>query len=79
MKALITVKRGTKGLNVRPRCIGTAWSLPFGAILFWGGEMCLESLYLGDKGTTIVRNVGKYSLNDTASHPTRLGYELCFT
>jgi hypothetical protein len=34
MKALITVKRGTKGLNVRPRCIGTAWSLPFGAILY---------------------------------------------
>jgi hypothetical protein len=33
MRALITVKRGTKGLNVRPRCIGTAWSLPSGAIL----------------------------------------------
>jgi hypothetical protein len=33
MRALITVIRGTKGLNVRPRCIGTAWSLPFGAIL----------------------------------------------
>jgi hypothetical protein len=33
MRALITVTRGTKGLNVRPRCIGTAWSLPFGAIL----------------------------------------------
>jgi hypothetical protein len=33
MRALITVIRGTKGLHVRPRCIGTAWSLPFGAIL----------------------------------------------
>jgi hypothetical protein len=31
MRALITVKRGTKGLYVRPRCIGTAWSLPSGA------------------------------------------------
>jgi hypothetical protein len=33
MRALITVIRDTKGLNVQPRCIGTAWSLPFGAIL----------------------------------------------
>jgi hypothetical protein len=33
MRALITVKRGTKGLNVRLRCIGTAWSLLSGAIL----------------------------------------------
>jgi len=46
---------------------------------FWGGEMCLELLYIGDKDTTILRNVGKYSLNYTASHPTRLGYELYFT
>ena len=41
--------------------------------------MCLETLYLGDKGTTILRNVGKYSLNDTASHSTRVGFALCFT
>jgi hypothetical protein len=39
MRALITVKRGTKGLNVRPRCIGTAWSLPSGAILFYSNPL----------------------------------------
>jgi hypothetical protein len=32
MRALITVTRGTKGLYVRPRCFGTAWSLPSGPI-----------------------------------------------
>jgi hypothetical protein len=65
MKALITVKRGTKGLNVRPRCIGTAWSLPFGAILI---PLVLKLIYLnithsdkyvyrygGDRGDTVVK------------------------
>jgi hypothetical protein len=50
MRDLITVKRGTKGLYVRPRCIGTAWSLPSGAVL--------------DRAATGTKNNGKDVLID---------------
>jgi hypothetical protein len=36
---------GTKGLSVRPRCIGAAWFLPFGSLLITDALQLFTSMH----------------------------------
>jgi hypothetical protein len=67
MRALITVIRGTKGLAVRPRCIGTAWSLPFGAILLHSSLNVRETHFVWLRNFAI-RHLSTISSKILASH-----------
>jgi hypothetical protein len=72
MRALITVTRGTKGLNVRPRCIGTAWSLPFGAILLRKLKHFLSSYDFFFKIVSFTDKCEKYGSSEMSMNGRRL-------